>query len=38
MEMEQTYLIEFFMDEGVKAVEIIDRLKKHYFWDALRRA
>jgi hypothetical protein len=37
MEVEQRYAIKFFVEEGVKGVEIIDRLNKHYDRDALQR-
>jgi hypothetical protein len=30
MEVEQTHVIKFFVKEGMKGVEIIDRLNKHY--------
>jgi hypothetical protein len=35
MEVEQTYIIKFFVEEGAKGVEIIDRLNKDYGRDAL---
>jgi hypothetical protein len=37
MEVEQTHLIKFFVKEGMKWVEIIDRLNKHYGRDPLQR-
>jgi hypothetical protein len=35
--VEQRYVIKFFMEKGMKGVEIIDRLKKHHGRDALQR-
>jgi hypothetical protein len=37
MEVEQRYGIKFFMEEGMKEVEIIDTLTKYYYGDALQR-
>jgi hypothetical protein len=37
MEVEQRYVIKFLVEEGMKGVEIIDKLDKYYGWDALRR-
>jgi hypothetical protein len=37
IEVGHRYVIKFFMEEVMKAVEIIDRLNKHYGWDALQR-
>jgi hypothetical protein len=37
MEVEQRYAIKFFVEEGMKGVEIIDRLHKHYDTDALQQ-
>jgi hypothetical protein len=34
---EQRYVIKFFVEEGVKGVEIMDRLNQHYDGDALQR-
>jgi hypothetical protein len=36
MEVEQRYVIKFFMGKGMKRVKIIDRLKKHDDRDALQ--
>jgi hypothetical protein len=36
IEMERRYVIKFFVEEGMKEVEIIDRLNKHYGWDAIQ--
>jgi hypothetical protein len=38
MEVEQRYVIKFFMEEGMKEVEIINRLNKHYSRGALQQA
>jgi hypothetical protein len=35
MEVQQRYVIKFFTDEGMPAVEIISRLRDHYGEDAL---
>jgi hypothetical protein len=35
--VDQRYHINFFNDEGMKGVEIIDRLSQHYVWNALER-
>jgi hypothetical protein len=37
MEAEQRYVINLFLEEGMKGVEIIPRLNKHYGKDALQR-
>jgi hypothetical protein len=37
MDVEQTYANKFFVEKGIKGVEIIDRLNKHYGRDALQR-
>jgi hypothetical protein len=37
MKVEQSYVIKFFEEEGMKGVEIIDGLNKHYGWDAIQR-
>jgi hypothetical protein len=37
MKLEQTYVIKFFVEEGIKGVEIIDRLDDYYGRDALQR-
>jgi hypothetical protein len=37
MEVEQRYVIKFFLEEGMKGVEIIYRLNEHYGRDALER-
>jgi hypothetical protein len=37
MEVEQRSVIKFPVEEGVKGLEIIDRLNKHYSGDALQR-
>jgi hypothetical protein len=37
MEVEQREIIKFVVEECVKAVEITDRLNKHYGQDALER-
>jgi hypothetical protein len=37
MDVEQGYVIKFFADEGMPAVEIISRLRDHYGEDALPR-
>jgi hypothetical protein len=37
MEAEQRHFINFFVKEGVKRVEIIDRLNKYYGGDAIQR-
>jgi hypothetical protein len=34
MEMKQTYVSKLFVEEGMKLVEIIDRLNQHYGQDA----
>jgi hypothetical protein len=36
MDVEQGYVIKFFMEEGMKGVEIIHRLNEHYGEDALQ--
>jgi hypothetical protein len=36
MEVEQRSVITFFVEEGMKEVEIIERLNKRYGWDALQ--
>jgi hypothetical protein len=36
MEVEQWYVIKFFVEEDMKGMEIIDRLNKHYGRDALQ--
>jgi hypothetical protein len=36
-EVEQRYVIKFFVEKGMKGVKIIDRLNKHYRGDALQR-
>jgi hypothetical protein len=35
MKAEQTYVIKVFVEEGMKGVEIIDKLNNHYDLDAL---
>jgi hypothetical protein len=35
MKAEQTYIIKFFVEEGMKGVEIINKLDNHYSLDAL---
>jgi hypothetical protein len=35
MGVEQRYAIKLFVEEGMKGVEIIDRLNRHYGRDAL---
>jgi hypothetical protein len=37
MEVESRYVIKFFVEEGMKGVEITDRLNKHHGRDALQR-
>jgi hypothetical protein len=37
MEAEQRSVIKFFVEEGMKGVEIVDRLNEHYGGDALQR-
>jgi hypothetical protein len=37
MEVEQRYAIKFFVEEGMKGVEIINMLTKYYCGDALQR-
>jgi hypothetical protein len=37
VEVEQKYVINFFVEERMKGVEIIDRLNKHYGRNALQR-
>jgi hypothetical protein len=37
MGIEQRYVVKFFTDEGMPAVEIISRLRDHYGEDALSR-
>jgi hypothetical protein len=34
MEVEQRYVIKFFMEEGMKGVETIHKLNKHSYRDA----
>jgi hypothetical protein len=38
MEVGQRCIIKFFMEKGMKRVEITDSLNKLYIWDELRRA
>jgi histone-lysine N-methyltransferase SETMAR len=38
MELEQRYIIKFFMEEGKKGKKIIERLQRHYGTDALARS
>jgi hypothetical protein len=37
MEVEQRYVIKFFSDEGMPAVQIVNRVRQHYREDALSR-
>jgi hypothetical protein len=37
MEVEDRFVINFFVEEGMKAVEIIERLNKHYGGEALKQ-
>jgi hypothetical protein len=37
MQVEQRYVIKFVVEEGMKGVEIIDRLNKHHGRDALQQ-
>jgi hypothetical protein len=37
MEVEQRYVIKFFVEEGMKGVKITGRLNKHYGGDAFQR-
>jgi hypothetical protein len=37
METEQRHLFKFFVEEGMKGVEIVDKLNEHYGGDALQR-
>jgi hypothetical protein len=37
MEVEQRYVITLFVEGGMKGVEVIDKLNKHYGGDALQQ-
>jgi hypothetical protein len=37
MEVEQRYVIKFLVGEGMNGLEIIDRLNRHYGWEASQR-
>jgi hypothetical protein len=36
MEAEQGHVMKFFVEEGMKGVEIIDKPNKYYDWDTLQ--